>query len=158
MKKLLALATAALLAAGLTACTVDEAPEPTTPVAEQPAGDSAEAKPERKTEKPAEPKVSLEEQQAVIVAEEYLAYSGFSRDGLVQQLSSEYGEGFPKKVAEKAVDSLDVDWKSEAVESASSYMEMGGFSRDGLIEQLSSEYGEGFTREQAEHAATAVGY
>jgi len=83
--------------------------------------------------------------------------SGFSRAGLIHQLSSSAGEGFSKADATFAVDHLNVNWNEQAVESAKSYMSMGGFSRAGLIEQLSSSAGEGFTYAQAVYAANAVG-
>ena len=111
----------------------------------------------RDTSKPAEPKVSMEEQQAVASAQDYLDYGAFSKDGLIDQLSSEYGEAFPKDVATRAVESLDTDWSAEAVESAESYLEFDSFSCSGLVDQLSSEYGEQFTVKQAKHAGITVG-
>ncbi len=90
-------------------------------------------------------------------AEEFLAMSGFSRDGLIHQLSSEYGSGYAVADATAAVDSLDVDWNEQATRSAQSFLEMTGFSCQGLIQQLSSDHGSKFTREQAEHGAKAAG-
>lgn len=89
-------------------------------------------------------------------AQSYLDIMGFSRQGLIDQLSSEYGDQYPVEVATAAVDSLNVDWNAEAVEKAQSYLEMMGFSHAGLVDQLSSEYGDQFTREQAEHGATVA--
>jgi hypothetical protein len=103
--------------------------------------------------------MTTEQEQAVQSAKSYLSLGkGFSRAGLIKQLSSSYGEGFPRDVAVFAVDSLNVDWDAQAVASAKSYMSLGtGFSRAGLIQQLSSSYGEGFTQAQASYAADAVG-
>jgi hypothetical protein len=89
-------------------------------------------------------------------AQSYLDMVGFSRQGLIDQLSSEYGDQYPVEAATAAVDSLNVDWNAEAVEAAESYLEMSGFSHAGLVEQLSSPYGDQFTREQAEHGATVA--
>jgi hypothetical protein len=89
-------------------------------------------------------------------AENYLDMMGFSRQGLIDQLSSEYGDQYPVEIATKVVDSLNVDWNAEAVEAAESYVEMTGFSHAGLVDQLSSPYGDQFTREQAEHGATVA--
>jgi hypothetical protein len=89
-------------------------------------------------------------------AQSYLDMMGFSRQGLIDQLSSEYGDQYPIEVATAAVDSLSVDWNAEAVEAAEAYLEFQAFSHAGLVDQLSSEYGDQFTREQAEHGATAV--
>ncbi|HKP08541.1 MAG TPA: Ltp family lipoprotein [Microbacterium sp.] len=106
--------------------------------------------------------MTLGQRNAVGSAQSYLQYSGFSRSGLHQQLTSEYGEGFPAEDAEFALVYLEqnglVDWNAEAVESAKSYLDYSNFSRDGLFEQLTSEYGEGFTPDQANHALAAVGY
>jgi host cell surface-exposed lipoprotein len=89
-------------------------------------------------------------------ARSYLDMMGFSRQGLIDQLSSEYGDQYPVEVATAAVDSLSVDWNAEAVEAAEGYLELQAFSHAGLVDQLSSEYGDQFTREQAEHGATAA--
>lgn len=89
-------------------------------------------------------------------AQSYLEYSGFSRQGLIDQLSSEYGDQYPVEAATVAVDSLNVDWNAEAVEAAESYLEFQAFSRQGLIDQLSSPYGHQFTVEQATYGADAA--
>jgi Host cell surface-exposed lipoprotein len=95
-------------------------------------------------------------ERALASAESYLEFSGFSKQGLYEQLSSEYGEGFTPEQAQYAVDHVDANWNQEAVESARSYLEHSPMSRDGLIEQLTSEYGEGFTYEQALYAVNKV--
>ena len=87
----------------------------------------------------------------------YVDMAGFSKKGLLQQLTSEYGEGYDRADAVFAVQNVDADWKAEAVESAKSYLEMTSFSRSGLIQQLSSPHGDQFTRAQAEYAVTKVG-
>jgi len=108
--------------------------------------------------KPAAPKYTLAQEQARLAAKDYLAMdSGFSRAGLIEQLSSTAGEGFKKSDATFAVNSLKVDWNKQAVLSAKGYLSMGGFSRSSLIDQLTSQYGEGFTLAQATYAANHVG-
>ncbi len=94
--------------------------------------------------------------RALESAESYLAMSGFSKQGLYEQLSSSAGEGFSQAEAQYAVDHVGADWNKEAVESARSYLEMSPMSRNGLIEQLSSSAGEGFTYEQALYAVNKV--
>ncbi|MCB1029537.1 MAG: Ltp family lipoprotein [Microthrixaceae bacterium] len=101
--------------------------------------------------------MSLSQQQAIRAAESYLDYSGFSRQGLIDQLSSEYGDQFSVQDATAAVDSLNVDYDAEAVESAESYLDFSSFSCQGLIDQLSSEFGDQFTIDQATRAAGQVG-
>lgn len=97
------------------------------------------------------------QRNAVRSAEQYLSMSGFSRAGLIDQLSSEYGNGYSVSDATVAVDSLNVDWNQQAVRSAQQYLEMTGFSCSGLIEQLSSEYGNKYTRSQASYGAHQAG-
>jgi hypothetical protein len=115
--------------------------------------------PASKPTKPkSKPSLSGPQQQAVESAQSYLSEgTGFSRAGLIKQLSSSYGEGFPRAVAVFAVDHLDVNWYQQAVESAKGYKSEGsGFSCAGMIQQLSSSYGEGFTHAQATYAAHKV--
>lgn len=106
--------------------------------------------------------MTLGQQNAIKSAQSYLKYSAFSRAGLIEQLTSEYGEGFETDEAEFAIAYLEdnnlVDWNEQAVESGKSYLSHSAFSKAGLIEQLTSEYGEGFTQEEAEYAANQVGY
>jgi hypothetical protein len=94
--------------------------------------------------------------RALESAESYLAMSGFSKQGLYEQLSSAAGEGFTQAEAQYAVDHVDVDWNKEAVESARSYLDLMPMSRSALIEQLSSSAGAGFTYEQAVYAVNKV--
>ena len=94
--------------------------------------------------------------RALQSAESYLVMSGFSKQGLYEQLSSSYGEGFTQAEAQYAVDHVDADWNKEAVESARTYLEMSPMSRNALIEQLSSSAGERFTYEQALYAVNKV--
>ena len=101
--------------------------------------------------------LTMSQQQAIRAAENYLEWMSFSKEGLIHQLSSEFGDGFPEADARFAVESLDIDWYEQAVKSAESYLEFMSFSRQGLIDQLSSDHGSMFTTEQAEHAADAVG-
>lgn len=90
-------------------------------------------------------------------AREYIQMSGFSRAGLIDQLSSEYGSGYSVADATAAVDSLNVDWNEQAARSAREYIQMSGFSCQGLIEQLSSDSGSQYTQSQAEFGAQQAG-
>lgn len=91
----------------------------------------------------------------------YLEYTGFSKAGLIDQLSSEYGDNYTVQQATDAVLALEaaglVDWKEQAVRSGQSYLEYSSFSRKGLIDQLSSPYGGKFTVAQATYAADQLG-
>lgn len=94
---------------------------------------------------------------AVRSAQQYLSISGFSRDGLIGQLSSDAGDGYDISDATSAVDSLNVDWNQQAARSAKQYLEIQGFSCDGLIEQLSSSAGNKYTVGQATYGAQHAG-
>lgn len=105
---------------------------------------------------PTEPEMTSGQENALESARSYVDMSGFSKQGLIQQLSSSSGEGFAKADAVFAANHVDVNWNDEAVESAQGYLDMTAFSRQGLIEQLSSSAGEKFTVAQAQYAVDKV--
>jgi hypothetical protein len=91
-------------------------------------------------------------------AMEYLSMgSGFSRAGLIQQLSSSAGEGFSLADATYGVDATHTDWNAQACLSAKGYLKMQAFSHAGLVDQLSSAAGEGYTPAQAEYGVRCAG-
>ena len=97
------------------------------------------------------------QKNAVRSAKQYLSIQGFSRHGLIEQLSSDAGDGYSVADATKAVDSLNVDWNQQAVRSAQQYLTIMGFSCKGLIEQLSSSAGDKYTVSQATYGARGAG-
>lgn len=97
------------------------------------------------------------QKNAVRSAKQYINMTGFSRDGLIDQLSSSAGNGYEVADATVAVDSLNIDWNEQAVRSAQQYLDMTGFSCDGLIEQLSSSAGSKYTVSEATHGAQQAG-
>jgi hypothetical protein len=103
------------------------------------------------------PSLTNGQEQAIGSAESYLAFTAFSRKGLIHQLSSEAGEGFSVADATYAVDHIKVDWNEQAAKAARSYLEMTHFSRQGLIHQLESSAGDGFTHKQAVYGVTKAG-
>jgi hypothetical protein len=94
------------------------------------------------------------QQQAVDSAQSYLSEGqGFSKQGLLSQLTSSFGEGFSKSDAEFAINYLHPNWDQQAVNAAKGYLSVGqGFSEQGLLQQLTSSAGSGFTQAQAEYA------
>ncbi len=94
-------------------------------------------------------------------AKNYISFKGFSKQGLIDQLSSEYGDGYTVEQATAAVQALEdegkVDWNEQAVKAGKNYLDFKGFSRQGLIDQLTSDYGDKFTVEQATYAADKLG-
>jgi hypothetical protein len=81
---------------------------------------------------------------------------GFSKAGLIQQLSSPAGDRYTKAEATFAANHVHADWNAEAVESAKSYLDMMPMSKSQLIQQLSSSAGDKFTPAQAAYAASKV--
>jgi len=97
------------------------------------------------------------QRNAMRSARQYISMQGFSRNGLIKQLSSEAGDGYNVADATVAVDSLDIDWNQAAERSAKQYLDMQGFSCHGLVEQLSSTAGDGYTLSQARYGAKRAG-
>lgn len=100
---------------------------------------------------PLEPASSVSQRNAVRAAKDYLDYTAFSRQGLIDQL--EYSD-FSTEDATFAVDHITVDWNEQAAKAAKDYLDYSAFSRGGLIDQL--EYA-GFSSAQAAYGATAAG-
>lgn len=97
------------------------------------------------------------QKNAVRSAQQYISVHGFSRNGLIEQLSSVYGDGYRISDATIAVDSMGIDWNKQAIRSAKQYISIQGFSCKGLIEQLSSSYGDKYTQSQATYGARQAG-
>jgi hypothetical protein len=106
---------------------------------------------------PPAPTLTEQQQNAATAAQNYLSFAGFSRQGLIDQLDSSYGDGYSVHDATVAVDSLDVNWNAEAVQSAKEYLANGPFSCKGLIQQLDSPYGDKYTVAQATYGAKQAG-
>lgn len=117
----------------------------------EPSTNEASAEPSEGSEKASQEDLTVEQQNAVRSAENYISFGAFSKESLISQLEF---EGYSNADATKAVESLDVDWQEQAVKSAESYMEFMPMSRQGLIEQLVFE---GHSEEDAAYAADQVG-
>ena len=102
------------------------------------------------------PQMTSGQENALRAAEDYIDLTAFSKQGLIEQLSSPAGDGYSKADATFAANHVDVDWNAEAVEAAEDYLELSSFSRQGLIEQLSSAAGDKFTPAQAQYAVNKV--
>lgn len=84
-------------------------------------------------------------------AEQYLAFSAFSRQGLVDQLIY---EGFSTSDATYGADAVGANWNEQAALKAQQYLDFTAFSRSGLIDQLVFD---GFSLPEATYGANAVG-
>lgn len=96
--------------------------------------------------------VSQEFLNALSKAEIYSSLMHMFKNGLYEQLTSEYGENFPPEAAQYAIDHLQVDYKENALLKAKDYYTQMGMSKEAIRDQLTSEYGEGFTQEEADYA------
>ena len=92
------------------------------------------------------------EKNALRAANNYLNFTAFSYNGLIDQLKF---EGYTAEEAKYGADHCGADWMEQAVKSAESYLEYSAFSREGLIDQLEFE---GFTHEQAVYGVEQNGY
>lgn len=91
---------------------------------------------------------TMSQTAALRKAESYLAFTSFSRTGLIVQL--EY-DGVTHEDALYAADLCGADWNAQAAAKAQSFLTLMSFSTDGLIQQL--EY-DGFTHEEAVYGAS----
>jgi hypothetical protein len=123
-----------------------------------PAAPTTQAPPAPAPSTPSTPAMTPTQQQAVEAAQQYLTGGeGFSAEGLLQQLTSSYGNGFSAADAQFAINYLNPNWDAQAVESAQGYMQTEpGWSQSGLEQQLTSTYGSGFTQAQADYAVNKV--
>ena len=103
------------------------------------------------------PNYTPSQENAIDAAKSYLSTSGFSKKGLIEQLSSSAGDKYPRKDAVFAVNHLHVNWNKQAVRSAKDYLDTTSFSCQGMVEQLSSSAGDKYTAAQAQYAANKVG-
>lgn len=103
---------------------------------------------EPKTEKPSVPTEYL---NALEQAYQYGETMNMSKDGIYDQLTSEYGGQFEKDAAKYAVDNVKIDWNANAVVQAKEYSKSMNMSKKAVYDQLVSEYGGKFTKKQAQY-------
>lgn len=99
-----------------------------------------------------EDNIPTEYKNALKKAESYSKTMHMSKQGIYDQLTSEYGEQFSADAAQYAIDNLDVDYKQNALEKAKTYQNTMHMSKSAIYDQLISEYGEQFTEEEAQYA------
>ncbi len=108
--------------------------------------EKVEEKEEKVEEVPKEYKSALRKKKV------YSDTMSMSKEGLYDQLTSEYGEKFSDEAAQYALDNLEADWNKNALKKAKTYSDTMSMSKAGLYDQLTSEYGEKFTAEEAQYA------
>lgn len=85
-------------------------------------------------------------------AQSYSELMHMSKQGIYDQLVSEYGGQFSAEAAQYAIDNIVADWNANALAKAQSYSDTMYMSKQGIYDQLTSEYGEKFTAEEAQYA------
>ncbi|WP_432265114.1 Ltp family lipoprotein [Enterococcus cecorum] len=96
------------------------------------------------------PAVPAEYTAALKKAESYSKTMHMSKQGIYDQLTSEF-EKFPPEAAQYAVDNLKADYNANALAKAKSYQDKMAMSPDAIKDQLTSEF-EKFTPEEAQYA------
>ena len=107
---------------------------------------------EKVVETKEEPSVPKEYRNALRSAETYSDMMHMSKQGIYDQLTSEYGEKFTPEEAQYAIDNIKGDYLETALKSAKNYQENMSMSKDAIYDQLVSDYGEKFTAEEAQYA------
>lgn len=96
--------------------------------------------------------VPTEYLNALKKAKQYSDMMHMSKQGLYDQLTSEYGEKFSANAAQYAIDNLEVDYNANALAKAKEYEEQMSMSPNAIYDQLTSDYGEKFTADEAQYA------
>lgn len=124
--------------------------------AEQPAADAAEepasAPAEKPSDEPTEPAVPAEYTSALNKAQTYSDMMHMSKQGLYDQLTSQYGEKFTAEAAKYAADNVEADWNANALAKAKDYQQLMSMSPSAIRDQLASQSGEKFTAAEADYA------
>lgn len=106
--------------------------------------------PEDSSEK--KPDVPTEYKSALRQAETYSSTLHLSKQGVYDQLVSEYGGKFEADAAKYAIDNVNADWNANALAQAKSYQNTMHLSKAAIRDQLVSEYGGKFTASEADYA------
>ncbi|GAF39710.1 hypothetical protein FC83_GL000858 [Agrilactobacillus composti DSM 18527 = JCM 14202] len=88
----------------------------------------------------------------MIKAATYSKTMHMSKQGIYDQLTSEYGEKYSTEAAQYAVDNLKADYNANALAKAKDYQTNMAMSPESIREQLTSTAGEKFTPEEAGYA------
>lgn len=96
--------------------------------------------------------VPPEYQSALAKAGQYSDSMQMSKQGIYDQLTSQYGEQFSAQAAQYAVDNLKADYNANALAKAKSYQSQMNMSPGAIHDQLTSRYGEQFTQSEADYA------
>lgn len=96
--------------------------------------------------------IPAEYKSALNKANSYANSMHMSKQGVYDQLVSEYGEKFSAPAAQYAIDNVKADWNANALVQAKTYQNSMNMSPASIYDQLISEYGEQFTQAEADYA------
>jgi len=96
--------------------------------------------------------IPAEYKSALNKATTYANTMHMSKQGVYDQLVSEYGEKFSTAAAQYAIDNMKADWNANALAKAKTYQDTMNMSPAAIHDQLTSEYGEKFTQTEADYA------
>ncbi|MDP3999828.1 MAG: Ltp family lipoprotein [bacterium] len=99
-----------------------------------------------------DPAVPAEYKSALAKATDYANTMHMSKQGVYDQLVSQYGEKFSVKAAKYAVGKVEADWNANALAKAKEYQSTMNMSPAAIRDQLTSAHGEKFTPTEAEYA------
>ena len=105
--------------------------------------------PQTKTQ---EPSVPAEYKSALSQATTYANTMHLSKQGVYDQLVSEYGGKFKPEAAQYAIDNVKADWNANALAQAKTYQNDMNLSSAAVRDQLVSQYGGQFTEAEADYA------
>lgn len=96
--------------------------------------------------------VPVEYKSALSKANSYSTVMHMSKQGIYDQLVSQYGEKFSPQAAQYAINNVIADWNANALAKAKTYQDTMSMSPAAIHDQLTSAYGEKFTKSEADYA------
>lgn len=99
-----------------------------------------------------QPDVPAEYKSALAQAKTYSSSLHLSKQGVYDQLVSEYGGKFTAPAAQYAIDNVQADWNANALAQGKTYQNDLHLSPAGVRDQLVSENGGKFTASEADYA------
>ncbi|MGA3150533.1 MAG: Ltp family lipoprotein [Candidatus Saccharimonadales bacterium] len=99
-----------------------------------------------------QPAVPAEYKSALNQATSYANDQHLSKQGVYDQLVSQYGGKFSAAAAQYAIDNVKADWNANALAQAKDYQSQQSLSPSAIHDQLTSSYGGKFTQAEADYA------
>ena len=99
-----------------------------------------------------QPDVPADYKSALNQADSYANTMHMSKQGVYDQLVSQYGGQFSAAAAQYAVDNVQANWNANALAKAKDYQSQQSLSPAAIHDQLTSSAGEKFTQAEADYA------